>query len=345
MVFRRTALWLVVAIITVSAAFLAWHLIRAHVASPTIQGAVIRRDADPRKELPISGATITVSDGTASNGQLSETAESDPSGYFRIVLPKRMWLSKSLRIVVTHAEYQPLEMTASTNPALPNAMIGRLFIAAMTPVATPSNISLESGAAKEVVISNISIRYTTNSQELVNIGSAVRTFQVANAGNIPCGGKPPCSPDGKWKATAGTEEMDAGAGNRFGNARASCIAGPCPFTRIEESGFTRGGRTIHATALNWSDTATFLLEAEVFQTTINSDVRESYPVIFGKVINFTLPPTEEGASIEAEIDGSPMVFPLGPDLNLSWANCKARDNANEDKSTVYRCELKPGYRF
>ena len=43
-------------------------------------------------------------------------------------------------------------------------------------------------------------------------------------------------------------------------------------------------------------------------------MRESYPVIFGQTLNFTLPPTEEGVSILAELDGTPMVFPLGPDL-------------------------------
>jgi len=50
-------------------------------------------------------------------------------------------------------------------------------------------------------------------------------------------------------------------------------------------------------------------------------------------------------SIEAEIDGSPMVFPLGPDLFLSWATCTLRNNSDADKTTVYRCELKPDYRF
>jgi hypothetical protein len=139
--------------------------------------------------------------------------------------------------------------------------------------------------------------------------------------------------------------LDAGTGNVFRDARASCIAGPCPFTRIDSSGFANGGRTITASALDWSDTATFLLEAEVFRDTIDSSERESYPVIFGKTLHFTLPSTQEGASIEAEVDGTQMVFPLGPDLYLSWANCTARNSSEQDKSTVYQCELKPDYRF
>ena len=168
---------------------------------------------------------------------------------------------------------------------------------------------------------------------------------MVNRGNVPCDHHSPCSPDGKWKATSATVSLDAGADNSFGNITASCIAGPCPFTRIDSSGFIHGGRKISVTALNWSDTATFLMEAEVYHTAISSDVRELYPVIFGETLNFTLPPTQEGVSLEADVDGAPMVFPLGPNLSLSWATCTVRNGQEQEKTTVYRCELKPGYRF
>ena len=139
--------------------------------------------------------------------------------------------------------------------------------------------------------------------------------------------------------------MDAGPDNLFGNVRASCIAGPCPFTRVDSSGFIHGGRQIHASALNWSDTATFLIEAEVYRNAIVSNVRELYPVIFDRTLNFTLPPTEEGVSLEADIDGLPIVFPLSTNLNMSWATCTVRTDEQKEKTAVYRCELKPGYRF
>ena len=139
--------------------------------------------------------------------------------------------------------------------------------------------------------------------------------------------------------------LDAGPDNEFRSVRASCIAGPCPFTRIDDSGFIHGGRKITATALSWSDTATFLLEAEVFHVAMSSSVRESYPVIFGQVLNFTVPPTQEGVSLEADVNGASMVFPLGPDLYLSWATCTARKATDTNEATVYRCELKPGYKF
>jgi len=95
--------------------------------------------------------------------------------------------------------------------------------------------------------------------------------------------------------------------------------------------------------LDWSDTATFLLEAEVFHTAISSNVRESYPVVFGRTLNFTLPHSAEGVSLQAEVNGQNIVFPLGPALKLSWADCQTR--ANADETRVYRCELKAGYRW
>jgi hypothetical protein len=217
-----------------------------------------------------------------------------------------------------------------------------LYIAAMVPIA-PKAVAPSSRA--EVVVSNVRVRYTINSRTETNVGSAVKTFQVVNTGNVPCNHHAPCSPDKKWKASSASASLDAGADNTFNNGRASCIAGPCPFTRIDSSRLVSGGHNISVSALDWSDTTTFLMEAEVYHTAITSNVRQLYPVIFGRALNFTLPPTQEGVSLEAEIGGSPMVFPLGPALNLSWATCTVRTDTEKEKAAVYVCELKPGYRF
>jgi len=216
-------------------------------------------------------------------------------------------------------------------------------VAALTPIFQQPDLA---PGGHQSVVNNIRVRYTVNSQTEENIGTAVRTFQVVNQGNVLCNGRAPCSPNGVWKASNGALPLDAGPGNEFRNVRASCIAGPCPFTKIDLSGDANGERTITVSALDWSDTATFLVEAEVFHTAISSKVRESYPVIFGPALNFTLPPTQEGVSIEADVDGAPMVFPLGPELYLSWATCTAGTNdADKRTMTAYRCEVKPGYRF
>ena len=312
------------------------HRLRTITEAQTIsiEGAVIRRDADPNKELPIAGVAITASDGVR-----NATTDSDAAGYFKLVLQKGVLSERPVTVAFQHPDYEPLDLTVQTGRlGIPK----QLYVAAMVPVPTKS---VAASSQPPIVVSNIRVRYTINTRTETNIGSEVKTFQVVNKGNVPCNHQSPCSPDGKWKASSASVSVDAGPDNSFGNVRASCIAGPCPFTRIDSSGFVQGGRNITVSALNWSDTATFLAEAEVFHTAISADVRELYPVIFGRALNFTLPPTQEGVSLEADISGSPMVFPLGPDPSLSWATCTVRTGMEEEKTMVYRCELKPGYRF
>jgi hypothetical protein len=332
---RRLAVW--AGVIAACAAIVAALVLRSHQWRPrlvTIQGAVIRKDQDTRKELPIAGVAVTAFDGL-----ISASAKSDASGYFTLRIKENVWPGQKLTLSFRSPDYDPVDMTL---PMGIRVTTQKLYVAMMTPVEpeaeTPTN-------KKPSVLRNIRVRYTVNSRGEENVGSVVRTFQVVNKGNVPCNRQTPCSPDGNWKAGTGSLTLDAGPDNEYRDVRASCIAGPCPFTRIDASGFEHGGRTITASALDWSDTSTFLLQAEVFRTSITSSVRESYPVIFGNTLNFTLPPTEEGVSIEADLDGTPMVFPLGPDLYLSWASCSSRTNRESEKSAVYRCELKPGYQF
>jgi hypothetical protein len=267
------------------------------------------------------------------------TAHSDASGYFNIVFPGIIWPGRPLQMSFRQPDYQPLNLTI---PIQFRSTTRRLLVAAMSPNPAPPYVS---SAPAPIVVANVKVRYTENSQSAQNIGSAVKIFQVANNPNVPCRRQAPCSPDGYWKASSGAIELDAGSGNEFRGARASCIAGPCPFTRIDSSEFAHGGRIIKVSALDWSDTATFLVEAEVFHVGVASDIREMYPLIVGRTLEFNLPPTQEGVSLEAEIDGVSMVFPLGPDLYLSWAACTVRNRSEIENSQVYQCELKPGYRF
>lgn len=299
-----------------------------------IQGAVIRKDGDPRKQLPVSDVKITATDGV-----MTVNTASDASGYFHLRMQEKAWPGQKLLVSFRRPDFKPFDLTIplGLRPAMQELYVAELMPLAVAPVTPAGN--------KLTPVTNIRIRYTVNAQGEQNIGSAVQTFQVVNKGNIPCNRQGPCSPDGRWKAATGAATLDAGPGNEFRNVRASCIAGPCPFTRIDSSGFEHGGQIITASALDWSDTATFLVEAEVFRTSINSSVRESYPVMFGRTLNFVLPGSAEGVSIEADLGGTPMVFPLGPELYLSWAGCTARGSRDNASSKVYRCELKPDYRF
>lgn len=319
------------------AAILILLAVRSHRWRPrsvVIQGAVIRDDPDPRRQLPVGDVQIVATDGV-----ITTQAESDASGYFHLGFRENIWPGQVLQLTFQKPDYKPYVLTVPLNY---NMAMKKLYVAALTLKSPQKEIPL---SGKASVISNLRIRYTVNSEGDENIGSQVNTFTVQNQPNVPCNRQGPCSPDGIWKAAVGSATLDAGPGNEYRNVRASCIAGPCPFTRIDPSGFERGGQVITASALDWSGSATFLLEAEVFRKSIASNVRESYPVIFGRTLNFVLPGSEEGASIEAELDGTPMVFPLGPELYLSWAACTSRPSHDSSNSTVFRCELKPGYRF
>ena len=332
---KRLIVW--VTLLSAVGAVTAVLVVRSHRWRPraiVIQGAVIRRDSDPRRQLPIANVAVTATDGL-----LAVSTQSDASGYFNLKFKENVWPGQTVQLKFRDPQYEPFEITMPLGLRTAAKM---LYVAQLTPVA-PDQVPVL--GKKLSLVANVRIRYTVNAQGDEHVGFAVKPFQVVNKGNVPCNGEGPCSPDGTWKAATGEITLDAGPDDAFRNVSASCIAGPCPFTRLDPSGFQHGGRVITVKALDWSDTATFLVEAEVFRSSINSNVRESYPVVFGRTLNFVLPATAEGVSIEADLDRTPMVFPLGPELSLSWANCTARASRDSADSTVYRCELKPTYRF
>lgn len=323
---RKIAGWIAVA--AALAASVTIILVAVRKTRPvTLRGAVLSADPDPQKQQPIADVQIT-----GSNGSAISNTTSDTSGFFRLTLPKELRIRQSVKLQFRHPDYQPLDL---------NEFVGnKLYVVHMVPLPRPARTDSKQ---PQTVISNVRVRYSVKSTGEANVGSAVKTFEVANIGNVPCNGHPPCSPDGKWKATVGEASLDAGEGNEFRGARVSCIAGPCPFTNIEYQTLSRGGRILHVAARNWSDTATFLIEAEVVRPMVSDIVRESYPVIFGSAVNFSLPASAEGLSILADVNSDPIVFPIGPDLLLSWASCHVR--VDKDQSRTYRCELKPGYRL
>lgn len=292
----------------------------------TLRGAVLREDDDPNRQLPLADVQVT-----ATNALGSATTTTDSSGLFALKLPMGLRRRQAVVLKLRHEDYQPLDS---------NDFIGdKLYVERMEPTHPETNTPSASAAP----ITNTRIRYTMKATTEANIGSAVKTFQIINSGNKPCHNQEPCSPDGRWKASMGSISLDAGEGNEFRNARVSCIAGPCPFTKIEQEAFSSEKRHFNVSVLNWSDTTTYLVEAEVVHPMTSDMVREAYPVIFGRALNFSLPVTAEGPSIEAEVAGDFIVFPLGPDLFLRWADCHVV--VDRDQSRNYRCELKNGYQF
>ena len=322
---RKSSLWILLALVA-GLTFAGLFFRRQHRRPLTITGAVTVQDADPRKQLPLAGVEISVA-----NNATVPPVKSDSSGFFSLKLRQGLRRGQAVLLMFRHPDYQPLD--------LPEFAGDKLYIVHLVPLSK----STSAPNRPAIVVGNVRIRYSIKAMRSVNVGSAVRTFQVENIGNIPCKGRSPCSPDGKWKAAIASASLDAGPGNEFQNARVSCIAGPCPFTKIESAEFSTASQKITASARDWSDPATFLVEAEVAHTMQSPIEHRSYPVIFGAALSFTLPTDAEGVSLEADIAGETIIFPIGPELFLTWANCNAR--VNREQTTVYRCELKPGYRF
>jgi hypothetical protein len=301
----------------------------------TITGAVLRQDSDPRKQQPIANAEISVSGGNA-----TAYGKSDVSGLFRVTLRPGITPGETITVKVESPDYKPFTVTEVPRDQLWVVRLVPILHEANKPSTTATTTEVPS---HEVAIRDVKVRYSVKFLSTQNVGFASQTFEVVNTGNVPCKGRTPCSPDGKWKAAIGSVTLDAGDNNEFRNPRISCIAGPCPFTKIESGDVATPARKLTLSALDWSDTATFLVEAEVTHTMVSDMVRQAYPAVFGNGMSFTLPAAAEGPSLEAELDKDEIVFPLGPELILSWATCQVELTANKNK--IFRCELKPGYVF
>lgn len=319
-----------------AAAILVRFLVRAPHPLPTVtlEGDVLRQDSDPLKQTPLAGVTVI-----ASRGSTAVSAQSSPSGHFSVTMSRGFPWDQTVMLTFSYPDYEPLTI-AATKPG------DQLYMARMQPrpVTLKTVRSPESGIqSKFIEIKDIRVRYSFKDQSTINVGSLARQFSARNKGNVPCAGGQPCSPDGRWRATWTSISLDAQDGNEFRNIRVSCIAGPCAFTKVEPENFSRLARKVTVSVLNWSDTADFLVEADVVRTVATNTIENSYPFVVGQTMSFALPPSSEGPSIEANVDGQYVVFPLGPDLLLSWANCTFE--ASRDGNKLYRCSLKPGYRF
>ena len=302
---------------------------RPRVATETrFVGAVITRDNEPKERAPVANARVTVRTSVS-----AAVAFSDTSGAFNLILKPAIAPGQLVSFTFWHPDYEPLTFS---EPATNKMLIARLSRILRAP---PPKVD----AQKTTTIANVRLRYSTKATTTMNVGTAVKSFDVVNIPNISCNQQKPCSPDGKWRASIGSATLDAGEGNQFRNERLSCIAGPCPFTSVESNNITHNGRMIEVSVRNWSETTTFIIEAEVTRTMVSDLVRQAYPFVIGDTMSFTIPVGAQGTCLEAEVNKDDIVFPLGPSLNLSWATCTMK--VGSDQTRLYRCDLKPGYRF
>ncbi|MBV9266308.1 MAG: carboxypeptidase regulatory-like domain-containing protein, partial [Acidobacteriaceae bacterium] len=229
-----------------------------------ITGAVVTENDDPRKQMPIANVSIT-----AANAASKTETKSDSSGYFSLVLPPALGSRGPVQLTFQQSNYQPLQLSVVPE--------GDIVLARMMPLESAPR---PAHAAPETVISDPRIRYTVKIASTQNVGAVVRTFEVVNKGGVPC--KPPaaCSPDGRWTASSHPFTLEAPPQNQLQNVRVSCIAGPCPFTK-ESHELINDNRVLRISATAWSDTATFLVEADVVHMVVSDMVRQAFPVIFG----------------------------------------------------------------
>ena len=293
-----------------------------------LKGAVVRFSDDATQQSPITDVVVSADDDLA-----PAQAKSDFSGYFTLTLRPGVKLGNPVTLQFHHPDFMALSITGAVGE--------ELFVAHLKPV--PVKVEAAPENHPSVTVSNVVVRYSTETSNSANIGSAVKVFQISNTGNVPCNHARICSADGKWKASIGQADLDAGAGNEFRDARVSCIAGPCPFTKIDSDGFSAGGRRISVSIRDWSDPTTFVLQAEVFRVQVYDLVRQYYPTIIGRTLNFSLPAGASGLTVEAEVNGTAVDFALGPKPILSWADCNV--SQSRDQVANYRCELKPWCRF
>jgi hypothetical protein len=125
----------VVAVLVISLVLRAHRLssIRMRQLMP-IEGAVIQRDSDTKKQVPIADVEITASDGVT-----SATTRSEASGYFKLVLQKGVLSGAPVTVSFGHPSYEPLVLNVQTGRLeTPDA----IYVAAMVPI-PPKAVAVE----------------------------------------------------------------------------------------------------------------------------------------------------------------------------------------------------------
>ncbi len=193
---RRTVTWAGIGIVAILA-ITALRVFR-HRALIAITGTVLREDPDVGRQIPIANAQVSL------GGDLSDgVATTTPAGLFRLKLRPGVHVGDVATLLVRHSLYHPLDLSENLSDDL--------YILRMTPLRSNESSSVDA----TMVLADIRVRYATRSRVSVDAGSATKTFEVVNTGDVPCDPRGPCSPDGKWKAAIGGASLDAEKITRF----------------------------------------------------------------------------------------------------------------------------------
>src|SRR3954454_15163989 len=127
MSWRKWTLWAVVAVAVGAVAVVL--IVRSQRWRPrtiTIQGAVIRKDADVRKELPIANTTVTATD-----GMMTVRAQTDASGYFHLRFRENVWPGQTVTLSFRNPDYESYDL--ALRPGI-RSTTQKLYIAKLTPI-------------------------------------------------------------------------------------------------------------------------------------------------------------------------------------------------------------------
>src|ERR1041385_1493324 len=103
----------------------------------SLSGAVVIANADPRKQLPVSGVEVT-----AEAGGVTVRTRSDSSGFFRLRWRERVWKGEQLTLRFAHPDFQPLEIAG---PLGDEVYIARMPSSASLKTSSPRGPAISSG--------------------------------------------------------------------------------------------------------------------------------------------------------------------------------------------------------
>src|SRR5580658_3790802 len=85
-----------------------------HFRKPiTLRGAIIKEDADTRRQSPIDNVEVSVVD-----GMTVASVKSDFSGYFKLTLPRGTLFGHAVTLQFRHPDYQPFDLKEAISDKL-----------------------------------------------------------------------------------------------------------------------------------------------------------------------------------------------------------------------------------
>ena len=178
-----------------------------------VEGAVMKDDIDPEKRYPLNGVQVIDSD---TPGLALGPVTTQEDGSFKLKLRPDARSGQSIDLQFTAAGYQK----KTANAAVGVDVNYTFYLWPSLPT-----VSLSSNQRRSVTATVVRVADTFAENQS-------KTFQIPNYGSVRCNGGGPCSPDGKWKASVVTSTLDAGLGNKFISCKVVCVAGPCPWTKV-----------------------------------------------------------------------------------------------------------------